>query len=163
VRVERLPMRSRLTLTAVRNPLVVTLDLLKWANVSRGAGLLRADGERPRRCRATEKRDELSPSHMAPQARGLHPTTSLNVSCVVQQNKPLDFRNGSFTTDAFSTPADQCLLLLQQRHDCSAQRSDAKGQFRTHAPQQNSTSLSITSTVRVERGQAAGRGPFLCQ
>ena len=41
-------------LTAVRNPLVVTLDLLKWANVSRGAGLPRADGERPRRCRGTE-------------------------------------------------------------------------------------------------------------
>ena len=28
--------------------------------------------------------------------------------------------DGSFTTDAFSTRADQCPLLLQERHYCSA-------------------------------------------
>src|SRR5580692_5478363 len=32
-----------------------------------------------------------------------------------------DFRNGSFTTDAFTTRADQCPLLLQQRHYFSVQ------------------------------------------
>jgi hypothetical protein len=35
--------------------------------------------------------------------------------------------NGSFTTDAFSTRADQCPLLLQWRHYCSAQRSELFG------------------------------------
>ena len=39
-------------------------------------------------------------------------------------------RDGSFTTDAFSTRANQCPLLVQSRHYCSAQRSDAKGQKR---------------------------------
>ena len=43
---------------------------------------------------------------------------------------------GSFTTDAFSIRADQCPLLLRHRHDCSAQRSDARGHLLPYAPQQ---------------------------
>ena len=35
-----------------------------------------------------------------------------------------------FTTEVFSTRANQCPLLLQWQHICSAQRSDAKGQQR---------------------------------
>jgi hypothetical protein len=42
-----------------------------------------------------------------------------------------DVRKGSFTTDAFTTRADQCPLLLQQRHYFSVQRSDAMGQKAT--------------------------------
>ena len=38
-----------------------------------------------------------------------------------------DHTFGSFTTETFSTRANQCPLLLQSRHYCSAQRSDAKG------------------------------------
>jgi hypothetical protein len=41
--------------TAVGIPLVVALDLLKWANASGGVGLLRAGGERPYGCCAVDK------------------------------------------------------------------------------------------------------------
>jgi hypothetical protein len=34
-----------------------------------GHRLLRAHGKRPRRCRATKKRDELAPSHVRSQAQ----------------------------------------------------------------------------------------------
>jgi hypothetical protein len=42
--------------------------------------------------------------------------------------------DGSFTTDAFSTRADQRPLFLQERHYCSAQRTDAKGHEETFTP-----------------------------
>src|SRR5580704_1106016 len=35
--------------------------------------------------------------------------------------------DSTFTTEAFSTRANQCPLLLQSQHYCSAQRSDASG------------------------------------
>src|SRR5271156_1418029 len=49
--------------------------------------------------------------------------------CASQQRTRPKCRNGSFTTDAFSTRADQCPLLLPLRHYCPAQRSDAKGRL----------------------------------
>ena len=50
---------------------------------------------------------------------------------------PGSFTTEAFTTEAFSTRANQCPLLLQSQHYCSAQRSDAKGQEETHAPQRD--------------------------
>jgi hypothetical protein len=52
------------------------------------------------------------------------PTTSVAATL-----RSTHVRFGSFTTGAFSTRADQCPLLLQQRHCCSAWQSDAKGRF----------------------------------
>src|SRR5271163_224902 len=56
---------------------------------------------------------------------------------------------GSFTTDACSTRADQCPLLLQQRHYCSALRSDAKGQFQTLAVDQDVYALAAPLGTRI--------------
>ena len=38
--------------------------------------------------------------------------------CAAAKSVP-HVRDGSFTTDAFSTGADQCPLLLQSQHYCS--------------------------------------------
>src|SRR5262249_2843256 len=52
--------------------------------------------ERPR-CPAAEKGDELTPPHVPPSVRGLHPTTPLleMPRCASQHLGPPDFRNGS--------------------------------------------------------------------
>jgi hypothetical protein len=42
-----------------------------------------------------------------------------------------DVADGSIASDAFRAQVDQCPLLLQSRHYCSAQRSVAKGQKAT--------------------------------
>ena len=77
------------------------------------------------------------------------------------------FAARSFTTDAFCTRADQCPLLLQKRHYCSAQR-----RARSEHCEMNSRRFAITvippnpsfskaDTVLTRRfGDHGGKSPF---
>ena len=77
-------------------------------------GLLRTRRDRPCR-RAAEECDELAPPHglsLKPKGHTL-PHRRVKTALCITAKLAVDDRLGSFTTDAFSTRADQCPLLLQ--------------------------------------------------
>ena len=80
-----------------------------------GHVLLRSRHNQPRRP-AAQKRDEVAPLHclMLPvlsKERIAHLAT--HKAAALWRSNPAYVAEGSFTTDASSTRADQCLLLLQ--------------------------------------------------